>query len=488
MPPGREGRRWARSWVLVVALILVLALAACRAADEISSPSASPPPSATPTPALPTPAPPSATPIETPSPTATAGTGTSAIRPGRVNRTTLSLVATYDADVSLGYAARSLGGTVTITARNAAGESIDRVELNTITARLGALRLSTVQVDGKAVTAAVRDQTILVPLGGVLPDGETVTIRLGFRATLRSRLSGSDWLLTRANGVVDAYRWLPWVSLARPFDRPNYGDPFITASSPLVRVRITTDRPLVIAATGRRVAVSRLAQTFEARNVRDFTLTASPDFRVTSATVGKVQVNVYARDGYPVSTILSYAKDAIGRMATLAGAYPYPTFTVAQSAGGDGMESPELIWIPGGLAGRQLRWLVYHETAHQWFYGQVGSDQADQPFADEAAADHLARTVSGLWRASRCATERLDLSIYRYPADCYFEVIYVQGSLLLDEVRKTMGSTAYWSAIRAYVARHRYGMGSTRELLDALEAHSARDLVPILASRFPSLF
>lgn len=483
--PGRNDRV-ARP--LGCLLALMLSLVACSASEDVSHQPTTQPPSAALTPASPTGAPPSATPMATSTPAPTSATGTSAIRPGRVNRTTLSLVATYDADVTLGYAARTLGGTVTITARNASGDPIDRVELNTITARLGALRLSTVRVDGKAVTAPVRDQTILVPLGGVLPDGGTVTIRVDFRATLRSGLGGSDWLFTRTNGVVDAYRWLPWVSLARPFDRPNYGDPFITASSPLVRVRITTDRSLVIAATGRRVGASGLTQTFEARNVRDFTLTASPDFHVTSATVGTVQVNVYARDGYQVTTVLSYAKDAIGRMAVLAGDYPYPTFTVVQSAGGDGMESPELIWIPGGVAGRQLHWLVYHETAHQWFYGLVGSDQAYQPFADEASADHLARTVSGLWRASRCATQRLDLSIYRYPADCYFEVIYVQGSLLLDDVRKTMGSAAYWSAIRGYVSQHRYGMGSTRELLDALQAHTTRDLRPILAPRLPSMY
>jgi hypothetical protein len=405
-----------------------------------------------------------------------------------VNRTSLSLVATYDADVTLGYGARTLAGVVNIGLRNASRGPIDRVELNTVTARLGALKLGAVTVDGRAAKPSVSDQTISVPLGGILADGKSTRLRLAFETRLRADLAGSNWLFTRANGVVDAYRWLPWVSLKRVFDRPNYGDPFVTASSPLVRVRITTDRVLVIAATGRRVAASGRTQTFEAGNVRDFTLTASPDFRVTSAKVGAIQVSVYSRAGYPVSTVLGYAEDAIARMARLTGPCPYPTFTVAQSAGGDGMESPELIWIPGGLGGRQLHWLVYHETAHQWFYGLVGSDQANQPFADEAAADHLARTASGLWRSSTCAIGRLDLSIYRYSSACYFEIIYVQGSLLLDRLRKEMGTAAYWSAIRAYIAAHRYGMGWTSALLTTIQSHTTRDLEPILAPRFPSLY
>lgn len=412
----------------------------------------------------------------------------SAIVPGSVGRTSIDLVATYDVDLALHYGDRSLAATSTMSVTNASGGPIDRLELNTIAARLGHLALGAVTVDGRQVSPTVRDQTILVPLGGILADGATATVRLSFRAALRRDLVGSDWLFTRTNGIIDAYRWLPWVSQRRPFTRPNYGDPFITASSPLVRVRITTDRALVIAATGQRVAATGLSQTFEAHNVRDFTVTASPSFTVHGARVGSTTVSVYAKVGYPVSTVLGYAKSAIAVEGAFVGAYPYPTFSVVQSAGGDGMESPELVWIPGGLSGSHLRWLIFHETAHQWFYGIVGSDQANQPFADEAAADQLARTVTGIWRASHCATGRLDLSIYRYSSACYFEIVYVQGSRFLDGIRARMGSAAYWAALHAYIDAHRFGLGRSRALLDALDAATPLDLRPLFATRFPSLY
>jgi hypothetical protein len=417
-----------------------------------------------------------------------AGDAATAIIPGTVNRATIALVATYDVRLTLHYGDRRLAAVSTMRITNASGGPIDRLDLNTIAARLGHLVLGSVTVDGHPVAPTASDQTIVVPLGGILPAGASTTVRLAFRAILRADLAGSDWLFTRTNGVIDAYRWLPWVSLPRRFDRPNYGDPFITTSSPLVRVRITTDRPLVIAATGRRIATSGLSQTFEARDVRDFTITASPYFAVHAARIGLTTVRVYAKPGYPVATVLGYAKSALAREALLSGAYPYATFTVAQSAGGDGMESPELIWIPGGLGGTHLRWLVFHETAHQWFYGVVGSDQALQPFADEAVADQLARAASGIWRASRCARGRLDLSIYRYSSGCYFEIIYVQGSRFLDGVRVRMGSSAYWSALRAYIDAHRFGLGSTRSLLDTLDARTPLDLRPMYAPRFPSLY
>jgi len=397
-------------------------------------------------------------------------------------------VATYDVAATIHYDDRAVTLDETIAVRNASGRPIDRIKLNTVLARIGGMRLGTVSVDGSASAVQVDDQTIVVPLGRVLADGGAVTVHLRLSATLRADLAGSNWLFTRTNGVIEMYRWIPWVSLARAFDRPNHGDPFLTASSPRVRVSVTSDRPLVIASTGEQVAGSGPTRTFEARNVRDFDLAASPSYTVTSTKVGAVTVRIFALPGYPTATIMGYATDAIARMGALAGAYPYPTFTVAQSAGGYGMEAPQLIWIPGGLSGRQLRWLIYHETAHQWFYGIVGSDQALQPFADEAAADHLARTVSGLWRSSTCATQRLDLSIYRYSSACYFEVVYVQGSLLLDSVRKAMGADAYWAAVRAYIAAHRFGIGSTASLLHALQAHTGVDLGRILAPRLPSLF
>jgi hypothetical protein len=204
--------------------------------------------------------------------------------------------------------------------------------------------------------------------------------------------------------------------------------------------------------------------------------------------VGSTTVRIFAKPGFPAATVLGYAKTAIGRMGLLVGTYPYPTYTIAQSAGGSGMESPELSWIPAGLSGTHLRWLVTHETAHQWVYGLVGSDQARKPFADEAMADELARYVSGIRQASRCATARLDLSIYAYSRACYFEIIYVQGSTFLDGLRKKMGTTAFWSAVRGYVSAHRLGIATTRDLLTAIDDGTPIDLRSLFHRRFPSLF
>jgi hypothetical protein len=408
--------------------------------------------------------------------------------PGSVNATSLNLTAEYDVKLSLNFGTRAFNTTTTIHVRNDSGQPIDRLELSTYAARLGAMKLGAVTSAGKPVTAKVHDQTIHVPLGGILGAGQSVDVTVAYSATLRSSLTGSNWLFTRTNGIVDAHRWIPWVSRDIPFDRPNHGDPSVTPVSPRVRVAITSDRALAYASTGEQVGKSGLTTTFEATNVRDFVFTAAPDYKSTSSTVGGVTVRVYYRPGFPASSVLAQAKRAIAAYEPLVGDYPYPVYDVAQSAGGYGMESPGLTWIPTGVGSANLAYLVHHETAHQWFYGIVGNDQAYEPFTDEAVTDFLARYVLGQKRASRCSTARLDMSIYRYSSACYYEVVYIQGGNFLDDVRRTMGNTQFWNGIRAYIDQSEYGIAPMKRLLETLDNHTSKDLLTRYEARFPGLY
>lgn len=421
---------------------------------------------------------------------AATGTAVSAITPGSVNRTSLNLSATYSVGLTLNYASRSFMVNSIAKITNTSGGPIDRIELNTIAARLGGMSLRVVQVDGRNVARRVSDQTIVVPLGGILAAGDTVTVRTHYLARLRSSLSGSNWLFTKVNGIVDAYRWIPWVSRATPFTRPNHGDPFVTPVSPEVAVTLRADRRLVVASTADRVSVSSdgLTQRFVARNVRDVTVTAAPDFRTATVLVGSTKVRYYYRSSANRALVVDAAADAFRAMQSRLGPYPYPIYKVVQSAGGYGMESPGMTWIPYGVGSANLRYLVAHETAHQWFYGLVGNDQARQPFADEALADFVARDVTGTRRASRCATGRLDRSIYSYTSGCYYEIVYIQGGNLLNQARSRMGSTLFWSTLKQYVADRRYRISNTQTLLRTLDDATPADLSTLFRPRFPAFY
>ncbi|MBI3747113.1 MAG: hypothetical protein HY264_11440, partial [Chloroflexi bacterium] len=370
------------------------------------------------------------------------------------------------------------------------GVGIDRLELNTIAARLGHLEITDATVDGQRSGATIDDQTISVPLGGILPAGASAKIVVGYTARMAGDLTGSDWLFTRADGTLALYRWIPWVSTPLPFDRPNHGDPFETPTSPAVHVRVTTDRPMVLASPGAAPVLDGRTWTFDVADVRDVAVVMAPDFRLTEGSADGIPIRVYTRPGGLDGTrVLAEAAHALERIGARVGIpYPWPAYTVVETAGGYGMESPELTWVPRQTATGNLAYLAYHETAHQWFYGLVGSDQQRQPFADEAAADMTARTVLGLLRASRCAGTTLDRAITAYSRACYYEDVYIQGSVVLDQVRRAMGTDRYWTAIHDYLEANRFGLGGTRQLLETLRLASPANLDPILRSRFPTLY
>jgi hypothetical protein len=79
--------------------------------------------------------------------------------------------------------------------------------------------------------------------------------------------------------------------------------------------------------------------------------------------------------------------------------------------------------------------------------------------------------------------------IYDYSSACYYETIYIQGGNLIDDARRRMGSTAFWAALKGYVAANRNGLVGSVSLLQALDAGTSIDLgATLFRTRFPSLY
>ncbi len=404
------------------------------------------------------------------------------------DRSTIDVVATYEARAKVFWSAKRLEVWSRARIRNTSGHGIERIDMNLVPARIGNLRKLKVSVDGDRVDARVASQTLKVPLGRTLADGDSTTIVTSYTATFRPGTSGHDFLFSSQNQIVSSMRWIPWVARQVKYQTAGHGDPFYTPVSPLVEVTLDSDVPLRFATSGKQTSKVGNKRTFVARNVRDFNFTAARDFKVRSgwSNDGKVRIKVFTRT-ISASTAMTWTKRALARFSDKVGQYPYPTFVVSESSGAYAMESPALVWIPAHYQTARMPFVLVHEIAHQWFYAVVGNDQTRQPFVDEAMVEFLTRDWFG-FRSSRCATKRLDLTMYEYTPGCYYEQIYVQGSRFLANVKGDMGSGAFWSVVRSFWRDHRYDIVTTKQLLEAFRERGGDKLLPRFRNRFPSLY
>lgn len=411
------------------------------------------------------------------------------VEPAGSARTSLRLTATYVVKATIAFSRGRITVHTAIHIRNTSGGPIGRLELNALPARIGNMDLQKVTVDGGAVHATIHRQTIRVPLGFTLPVGGETDVVVDYRAWFRAGLTGHLFLFSKANSILSAYRWIPWVSRDVAYEESWHGDPFVTPISPSVRVTFDSDVALDYATSGRLVAHSGRQRTYVAQKVRDFNFTAARNYHHLAgwSTDGQTRILIYTRNLNP-HVILSWARRSIRAYEHKLGPYPYPTLSYGEASGGIGMESPGLIWLPHFFNASLLAFLVGHETAHQWFYAVVGNDQTTNPFADEAVAEFLDRWLFGAFRGSRCSRARLDLSMYAYPSSCYYEDIYIQGSMFLNNLRFDMGDSAFWSALRGYWQDEKWQLSSTKRLLEAFRAKAGNWVLKRYHARFPSLY
>lgn len=396
----------------------------------------------------------------------------------------LALKATYEVSANFSWATRAVSVQTTARVTNPTGGSVSTVAFNLGTLRTGKANVGVVTVRGNPVNETIQDQTVLVPFSPPLGAGSSADVVINYNATLAAKAGGYKWQFVRKGGVMTAYRWIPWLSRTAKFANVGGGEQYVTPSSTSVEVAIRTDRPLDIASSGRRTSVNGLTQTFVAHNVRDFNFSAAPDYQTSSRTTNGTTITFFYRT-LPPARVLDKAVQGFNFLTNNVGAYPEDFLNIAEVGPWYGMESPNLNWIPRD-AGSLLDYMVVHEVAHEWFYSTVGNDQALDPFADEAVAEFLGREIAGTWKSSKCPGGNLDRTIYSSPGDCYVAVVYYQGYKYLQAYRQTVVAADFWQGLRNYYNAYKFKIGSTRKLLDALDA--AANYHPNHAARFPSLY
>jgi Peptidase family M1 domain len=325
-----------------------------------------------------------------------------------------------------------------------------------------------VKIDGKAVGSRETDPTTLVISYGIAAH-QTVRVHMTWRLRVPP---GTRDRISRSHGVLRLGSFFPL--LAWDERRGWVTDPPTlllaeTSTSPTADfdLRVVVPRNTQAVASGTEIAKNR----WHASAVRDIAV-AVGRFRSLTRVVRVPQpVTVHvAASGTSTQprSIMRWAIEALRHYSRTYGAYRWHTFTlVAQSdLFNEGIEYPTLVFVGYGPI---EKYVVHHETAHQWFYSLVGNDQAQDPWLDEALATWSQARLDATTDFQRLRRMPhhvgAPMTFWAGKGRRYYREVYSGGLTAL----LSLGSPQKVDcALKLYVARDAYRIAQPGDLLDAL--------------------
>ncbi len=286
-------------------------------------------------------------------------------------------------------------------------------------------------------------------------------------------------------------------------EHPYYdcGDPFLSACADY-SVTIDTPSDCVCAAGGRQEDVSeangRKKYVYSLSNARDFAAVLSTEFDVTSVQSDGVTINYYYYDDGDPQKISDAVSGSEKYFSSTFGQYEYPVLNVVQTGFCyGGMEYPALVMISDSLGSDDAVYTAVHETAHQWWYAMVGSDQIGDAWQDEGLAEYSAlmffenNPSYGYTRAgmvgSATKAYRAYFSVYNQifgNADTsmsrgldafsgeyeYANIAYNKGLILFDTLRSSIGDDKFTAALKRYFTSFSGKVATSGDITACFEA------------------
>jgi len=407
------------------------------------------------------------------------------------------LDAHYQIDVSaLDVATGYVRATEVITIRAFHGALPDWLYLQVVPAEYGFFTLHATNVNGAPV--ALESLNGGFTLAHDLPDDATApyAITLDFELNVGAEVTG--WGVTTLDGdILRLGNWFPIISTDHGYSATL--DPSYTAVAEF-DVTLALDDGVEFAHTGDFVAQEVLADgrilyTLHAADVRDFALAISPSYTIDygqSATGIALELYTTGVGEGTRQAILAVAADALDQLSSLIGPYPYATFRIADAGPTmpGGIEYPGLIYINPAYV--PLDRLIYHEVAHQWLYGIIGTRTLHDGWIDEGGAEFFERGLpTGFTEVPPLPPggyaywlDAIYLDLPDDPNRNWYFSIYEQGARFYAEVKATMGDDAFWAAMQDLYVNHAFGIATAWDVLSTWQRHSPTDLRPLYHSYF----
>jgi aminopeptidase N len=443
--------------------------------------------------------------------------------PGSPDAAAPSSLPHYKIDVEFSYAERYGKVTEEITYTNRSGEALS--ELPLMVELFGYKDLFSFTglwwQDGQKVENETWDDIQLrIPLRQPLLTGQTIGLKMTYefhlpaQSSLNSERPLPIGYTSRQANLVDWYPFIPpyrngtgW--LAHP---PSYyGEHLVYDLSDFeVNLRLTDSRKDLVVAASAPAQEDGGWLRYHLENARSFALSVGHEYIAESASVGGVTITSYyfILNSLAGKRALQTTVEALKLYQQLFGPYPHKTLAVVEADFYDGMEYDGLYFSSrafynqySGRVGEFLVAIAAHETAHQWWYGLVGNDQANEPWLDEALCTYMERVyfehyypdALSWWWTYRVDYYHpvgwVDSSVY-VPNDSsqtyldYRNAVYLNGAHFFEDLRKAMGDPAFFSFLKDYVVKYTGQVALSGDFFALLRQHTQVDLAPLLQKYF----
>ncbi len=371
--------------------------------------------------------------------------------------------------------------------------------------------------DGQSVADfTLENAQLRIHLPEALQPGGRVDFAISYELNLPSPVPSSTTrpvpfgYTARQTNLVDWYPFIPPYASGKGWlahQAGYFGEHLVYDESDYqVNIQITDQRTDLTVAASVPAEINGSSRSYQMADARNFVWSVSPGYQVLTQTVGTVTVVGYAFPFHAEAgkAALETTAQALALYSRLYAPYPRQMLSVVEADFLDGMEYDGLYFLSNGFynlytgtPGEYLVSIAAHETAHQWWYALVGSDQALEPWLDEALSTYSERlfyenvypqSLDWWWQY------RVDYydpqgwvngSIYNpkgYRA--YRDAVYLNGAHFLEDLRQLIGDPAFFDFLKDYARQETHRIATGQDFFRILGEHTRVDLTPLLAKYF----
>ncbi len=362
------------------------------------------------------------------------------------------------------------------------------------------------EVEGAAgFTVCGEDENILsVSLNEPLYPGESAELSIAFTTTL----ANVNHRLGVGRKTVNLSHFYPVLCSFGESGFKEYvyscnGDPFVTDCADYT-VSLTLPAEYRVAHNGVGASLTegeKQTVSVTAEGVRDVAFVFGKELKLLTAETGGTAVEYwYSSDPAPETT-LKAATDSLAYFSRTFGDYGYPRYVVAETDFPyGGMEYSGLAMISSALQRADVPAVVAHETAHQWWYGMVGSNQFENAWQDEGLAEYSAALFLGAYpeygdtyEGAMKRSESGYRAYFSYRAQIgneadttmnrpltaftgeyeYRNIAYDKGVILFDRVRAAVGDKKFFTGLKNYVSAYTGKIASPEDLISCFHKAGA---------------